>query len=345
MVRTGDMMAKNELAAAEDARRMNLEKVRREWATADRTDERAYQAGLLENKEISRLAEKGQDRLDAKETEATLHTRNRGEALEDQKTTFSNQMKVAQFGVDNREPKEKRGEAGKLYDDLSEIYGPEKAKEMVQQSLTSKTKGGLTEAQAVRYETDLAKLEGEGITKETVGVANAYRKTLGMPLLKEQKVADGEKHWFKADEPPVTKFVPDAGSLPGGSKGKAEAGGADTGAQGGDSKAFTLKLADTYANIPVEQRESFLNEAKKRYSPNVIADATMMVNDREKSPKKGWTGGDTLAPQVSREEAQVYKIAQDNNWPLEKAWDYFKKTFQESSDRPQSTQAMTNRSR
>ncbi len=114
---TGRMMAANSLAEAEDNRRLKLAMISRQWANEDRAADRVYAEDTYQNREIARLAEKGQDRVLAKEDkledrtyadvlEETRHTRNRGEALEDQKTSLENQMKVAKFGVDNREKSE-----------------------------------------------------------------------------------------------------------------------------------------------------------------------------------------------------------------------------------------------
>jgi len=111
----GDGMVKNALLEAQEKRQMNLLNIQRQWGKEDKLDERAYQDKKFEEREVSRLAEKGQDRAIAKEdkledrayadvTEETRHTRNRAETEADQVTSFNNQMKVAQFGVDNREP-------------------------------------------------------------------------------------------------------------------------------------------------------------------------------------------------------------------------------------------------
>jgi hypothetical protein len=110
MVRTGDMMAKNELAAAEDARRMNLEKVRREWATADRLDERKYQEGVKSNDQLyaqkeAQIAEskaetiRNTDRAD--KWDALGYATN--EKTKDRQATHGDRMAELQFGVNNRE--------------------------------------------------------------------------------------------------------------------------------------------------------------------------------------------------------------------------------------------------
>jgi hypothetical protein len=165
--------------------------------------------------------------------------------------------------------------------------------------------------------------------------------------LKEQKVADGEKHWFREDDPPVTKFIEDPTSLTGERKGGMAPSGKPA-AQAKSPEEVTADFAATYAKVPVEERAAFLEEAKaRRFSPNIISNAVNMVADQEKAqsaPKQEWKqsaaqvesapraqqGEINIADMTSREKVQVYKIAEQNNWSLDKAWDYFKKNLSSS---------------
>lgn len=115
----GEAITKNSLAEAEDARRMNLERIKRDWANQDwqrnvdtEQAQHARDRGekvedwsknvVLEQTQHDRdRGEKVSDFDKNVALEQTQHARNRSETVADQGTTFANQKNLILFNRDN----------------------------------------------------------------------------------------------------------------------------------------------------------------------------------------------------------------------------------------------------
>lgn len=211
----GDGMIKNALLEAQEKRQMNLLNIQRQWGKEDKLDERAYQAGVKDDDRVWSAAQKADDRSYAKGekledrayadvTEETRHTRNRAETEADQKTAFDNQMKVAQFGVDNREPSDtdKKQKELKSMLDSGEITKEEYKNHILGLSKSA----GFTQK-------DLAGA-WEGAYKQAAKERESDMKFQGLPADEQKKALDA-----RAGEL-VQRFVGSSGS--GASKGLLE---------------------------------------------------------------------------------------------------------------------------
>jgi len=183
----GDGMVKNALLEAQEKRQMNLLNIQRQWGKEDKLEDRAYQAGVKADDQA--YAQKEAQIAEAKASTIRDEERaDKWDALKfsadekkaDQKTAFENQMKVAQFGIDNREPSDtdKKQKELKSMLDSGEITKEEYKNHILGLSKTA----GFTQK-------DLADA-WEGAYKQAAKERESDMKFQGLPAEEQNKALD-----------------------------------------------------------------------------------------------------------------------------------------------------------
>jgi hypothetical protein len=121
------------------------------------------------------------------------------------------------------EKSDMRGEVGKKFDDLSRIYGPEKAAQMIEESVGKKEVTEYQRVQANDKIQDIIDKNMGAVDDRNAAQVNSMLRSIGEPVYERVVDKPEEKNQFFSDKPATYKWIP------GTRKEKPEGGGASTG--------------------------------------------------------------------------------------------------------------------
>lgn len=187
---------------AENERKMSYAKLMQQYGkeNAEFQDKLAGARQTAQNTYLSGESDKNfaRDR-DAKESDAIIK-RAQDIADYDKKKADSLMLaeETARIGAKYREAKDNRGEMGKMFDDLTEMYGGDKTKatvamEKILQSKANAGKGQLSEYQIMKADEKLAELTDKGVDETNINQVNTLRSRLGMMPLEKVETKPGNK--------------------------------------------------------------------------------------------------------------------------------------------------------
>jgi hypothetical protein len=183
--------------------------------------------------------------------------------------------------------KDRRGDTGKMFDDLSSVYGKDEAKEILKQQLAAKLKtknSQLSEYQQAQVADKFLDAVQNGVDASSVAGVNAMADILGVPKFVPVEVEPADEGYgigkarFGA-KPAVIEYKQQAPGEKPAEKGIVEGKMADEPKkeeQPTTKQGFAKTLAQKINEVPPEDRAEFLAEAAKKYGESTVKQAVSL---------------------------------------------------------------------